>query len=227
MADVQSFWSTIGAVIVLVVLVGGYVMYRRGAKPSGGIPLPDGGVVAPKPKPAPSYHGFLSLKPVYDEGERLIFQTTPQEAGCLGETVHYGMDDNLTGPYGVMVRSWRDDTKEEMPVYGHDGLPQCDGVFVPSGVFDVYLCGKRPYSAIGASIGCDVFVPYKAQTVVFVPSLATSKACNPPQQSSGGTAPTQPAVGQIAVTIEVTPMNQWGQTSGPYLQAIMVQKAIC
>jgi hypothetical protein len=227
MPDVQGFWSTIGslAIVLGLIVVAIFWVRARSTKPSGGIPLPDGGVVAPKP--APSYHGFLSLKPNYDEGERLIFQTTQQVAGCLGETVSYGIDDNGTGPYGVMVRAWRDDTKQEMPVYGHDGRPQCNGVFVPSGVFDVYLCGKRPYSAIGSLIGCDVFVPYKAQTVVFVPSLATSKACNPPQQSSGGTPSTVPAEGQIAVLIEVTPMNQHGQTSGPYLQTVIVQKQIC
>lgn len=225
MPEVQSFWSTIGAVIVLVVLVGGYVMYRRGAK-SNAPPTP--GPTPPKPiPPAPTYHGFLSLKPIYDEGERLIFQTTRQVAGCLGETVVYGMDDNNTGPYGVMVRAWRDDTKEEMPVYGHDGLPQCNGVFVPSGEFDVYLCGKRPYSSIGSLIGCETFVPYNSPIVVFTPNQASAKACNPPQESSGGQPQTKPLKGQIAVLIEVTPMNQWGRTSGPYTQTVIVQKKIC
>jgi hypothetical protein len=221
MPEVQSFWSTIGAVIVLVVLVGGYVMYRRGAK-SNAPPTP--GPTPPQPiPPAPTYHGFLSLKPVYDEGERLILQTTRQVVGCLNAVVAYGIEDNATGPYGVMLRAWRADTRESMPVYVHDGGPQCDGLFVDSGVFDVYLLAKRPYNAVGSSVGCNVFVPYENKLVPYAPSVA--KGCNPPQPNPG---PVTPATGtQVAVVIEVTPMNRFGRTSGPYEQTVIVNLSPC
>jgi hypothetical protein len=220
MPDVQGFWSTVGGLVVLVVLIGGYVMYRRGAKPN--VP-PTPGTDPGQPVPAaPSYHGTLLLKPVYDEGERLIFQTTRQVAGCLEGAVTYGLDDNATGPYGVLIRAWRKDTLQTMPVYVHDGGPKCDGIFVPSGVFDVYLLAERPYAAIGSAVGCNVFVPYENKLVTYAP--ATPKACNPPQPI---TIPA-PVVGtQAEVVIEVTPMNRFGATSGPYQQSLVVNLSPC
>jgi hypothetical protein len=221
MPEVQSFWSTVGGLVVLVVLVGGYLLFRRGAKPNvTPTPVPEPGEPAPA---APSYHGTLLLKPVYDEGERLIFQTTRQVAGCLEGAVTYGLDDNATGPYGVLVRAFRKDTLQAMPVYVHDGGPKCDGIFVPSGVFDVYLLAERPYAAVGSAVGCNVFVPYENKLVTYAPSMP--KGCNPPQPNPG---PAIPVVGtQVVVVIEVTPMNRFGATSGPYQQTVVVNLSTC
>jgi hypothetical protein len=227
MPDVQSFWSTIGSLaVVLAIIVGAVFWIRSRASVKPKPPAPPTPPVE-KPKPAPSYHGVLLIKPVFDEGERFIFQTTRQVTGCLGETVVYGMDNNETGPYGVILRASRTDTGAFMPIYGHDGLPRCDSVCVPSGTFDIYLCAERPYSAIGSLIGCETFVPRQGSAVPFIPSQASAKACNPPQESAGGTPQTKPGKGQIAVLLEVTPVNDYGQMSGPYYQTILVQKKIC
>jgi len=224
--NLQGFWLSIGVLVIFGVLAALWIAHRL-SEPKPKPPVNGGGTTPSPSLPAPSYGGALLLKPVYDEGERLIFQTTPQVAGCLGETVHYGIRSNNTGPYGVLLEAWRTDTGDKLEIYQGDGGPRCDGILVPSGVFNVYLGGKRPYSAIGSLVGCETFIPESRPLAVFNPSAASPKACNPPQHSAGGAAPTEPGEGQFAVVLAVTVMNRFGRTSERYLQTVIVQKQIC
>lgn len=222
MQDLSSFWSSIGLLAVLAILAVLWIAHRstKPTKPNTPDVKPD----EPIPLPAPSYHGFLSLKPLYQKGERLIFQTTRQVTQCGADVVSYGIDENNTGPYGVLLRAYVKETGETMPIYIHDGGAQCDGQWVPSGVFDVYLMGRRPYEQIGSVVGCTKFIPYKVELPVYVPAHGAAKGCNPPQP----VPVPQPVPGKtVEVVIEVSVMNQYGSTSGPYSQVVMVDTTGC
>ena len=222
MENLQQFWLSIGAVVVIGVVALLWFGSRVGKKPTP-TPTPQPKPIEPT-KPAPTYLGAFLWKPIYQKGERLIFQTTPQTTGC-GETAgHYGIQDNGTGPYGVIVRAYEKATGKTMPVYVHDGGPQCDGQCVDSGAFDIYIMTERPYHNVGSLVGCNQFVPHNATLPVYVPGYAVPRSCNPPQSQPQP----QPVPGTIVeMMIEVTVMNQWGSVSGPYQQIVMVDTQGC
>ncbi len=195
-------------VIVGVVAVGLIVLLgRKDTKPT---PTPQ---PTPEPAPlpaAPKFLGFLFLKDVYDEGERLTLNTGEECHGvgpnCNAQS--HGIVDNGTGPYKVKIRAMRADNGEGMPVYGYDGGPRVDGNWVDSGFFDIYLLAKRPYGQIGTGMPCNEFIP---------------RDCDPAPVPAPAPAPAR----SVGVVVECVVMNAAGMTSAAYRQTVKVQLSAC
>ena len=138
----------------------GYMLASK--KPTGGIPLPPGGVVAPplQKLPAPLFAGFL-LPYAVDEGQRIPIAAWPTKP--IGSSdgpcaVQRGLVDNQTGPYKMKFEAFRKSDARRVPVYRGDTGPRCDGEWIDPGEVVIYANGMRPYAAIGSGYPCG-FIP--------------------------------------------------------------------
>jgi hypothetical protein len=209
--------------LVLFVLFIGKMLGVFGAKkPSGGVPLPDGGVVAPALKrPAPKWYGFLWIKDAFDEGERIILAlwvNKPTDLGTAGPcAVQRGLVDNGTGPYKVRVEALRGSDGARVPVYAGDTGPRCDGEWIDPGEIVVYANGVRPYGAIGSLTGCNKFVPLDDAD-------GKPRDCG---KITGGTGVVA-VVGKVTyMTMHVQIRNADGELSPVYEQSTVVVPSNC
>ena len=213
---------------IILAIIGGIALTAvlraasKPAKPTGGIPLPSDGVVVPK-RLVPSFLGFLFLKDVYGQGERITVCAGPgfHGSGVDCNVQSHGIVDNGSGPYEVMLRVFRSTDRAEVPVYGYDGGPRCEGKWMPSGTsFDVYALGKRSYDVIGSLVNCNLFVPLDAKDT-------KSVKCQPtPYQPQ--TDPTDPVpAGAVGMSFHLTIRNADGVEGLAWLQAVEVMPSAC
>jgi len=190
----------------------GYMLASK--KPTGGIPLPPGGVVAPplQKLPAPLFAGFL-LPDAVDEGQRIPIAAwpqrpiTPQDGPCA---VQRGLVDNGTGPYKVKLTAFRKADAARVPVYRGDTGPRCDGEWIDPGEVVIYANAIRPYAQVGSLQACNVFVPYDQPD-------AAPKDCGTVSTTLPVSAVTQVATAAMVIHftaknadgVEITP--EWSQ----------------
>jgi hypothetical protein len=209
MPDVQGFWSTIGGLVAIIALIGGYVMYRRGVKttkPDGGIPLPTDPIIAPELNPAPQILPLLNLSAswtaAFQEASREDFQTNGVRSNCGGE---YGIRDNGTGPYEVMVSAIVRETGAMQPFYRTITDAMANDEWGPPDQFYWYPGDVRRWTK-KVTGGCNpVYVEYPA-----------------------GPKPALPADGsQFHVDFLVRARNRYGKESVPLLMSPRVQQHAC
>lgn len=212
---------------IILAIIGGIALTAvlraasKPSKPTGGIPLPPGGVVVPK-RPAPKFLGFLFLKDLYGEGERITVCAGPGFHGSGGDcnAQSHGIVDNGSGPYEVMLRVFRDTDRAEVPVYGYDGGPRCEGKWMPSGTFfDVYALGKRPYDVIGSLLNCNLFVPLDAKDT----KKSVKAGCGPTPVPTPEPVPE----GVVGMVFHLTIRNADGVEGLAWLQAVEVLPSAC
>lgn len=193
MPDVQGFWSTIGGLVAIIAIIGGFVMYRRGAKkPDGGVPLPPDPIIAPPLNSAPQLLPLLSLNPAwhsFQEGSHEVFQTIGHTGGC--GRMEYGIKDNGTGPYETMISAIVRETGAMQPVYRRDTDEWCNDQWVPSGVFYWYPGWMRQWTQ------------------------KVTGGCNPVYtEFPPGPKPALPA-GNFTLDFTIRARNRFGQESAP------------
>lgn len=215
--------ASVVGLVLFVLFIGKMLGVFDAKKPSGGIPVPDGGVVVPPAvkRPVPSFLGFLFLKDLYGEGERITVGAGPgfHGSGVDCNAQSHGIVDNGSGPYEVMLRVFRSPDRAEVPVYGYDGGPRCEGKWMPSGTFfDVYALGERPYDVVGSLVNCGVFVPLDAKD-----TKSVKAGCGPTPTPTPAPIP----AGTIGMAFHLTIRNADGVEGPTWGQTVQVSPSTC
>ena len=141
--DIQSLAALVG--------IGAFVwlLWRMTRKGSSTPPVVPPAQPGEQPAPRiPRWHGWWILFPVLEQGSFSHTQTTPSVTGCLTAERRYGIEDNGTGPYDVLVTIKHRGTGWVNPIYSEQTHEDITGRWVPSGQFYWYPLAVRSWKQI-------------------------------------------------------------------------------